>query len=125
MAGAQPPTDMAANQPPPADPMQVPPPADPMAGAPPPAPDMAATDPMAGSTPEMAPPPVAGTTGDVPPPPPAEPVMKKTPATAEVAEDDMTTTMGIAGLGLVGLAVLFIMMKKNRARRIDLSQTQV
>jgi len=133
---AQPPTqpatpDVAANTAPPGqDPMQVPPTGDMNPAQQPaaqPGQQVAQTDPMAQSTPEMAPPPVAGTNEAPPPPPPVDqqPVQKKAPATAEAPQDDMTTTMGIAGLGLVGLAVPFIMMKKNRARRIDLSQTQV
>jgi hypothetical protein len=80
------------------------------------------------NSPDTAPPPVSGTT-EPPAAPPSEgdPVKKKGPAPAEVvsASDDTTMMLGVCGVALVLLVGVFVIMKKNRARQIDLSQTQV
>ncbi|MCM2281172.1 MAG: hypothetical protein NDI61_04925 [Bdellovibrionaceae bacterium] len=133
-----PPVDptMAANQPPPgSDPMAIPPgepmPDPSMGGMPPtdPAATQAANspaDPMA-ADPAATTPPVAGTTGEPPPPPvDADPVKKKAPAAADLAAtDDTTMLLAVVGVALLLLVGVFMIMRKNRARQIDLSQTQV
>jgi len=47
------------------------------------------------------------------------------PAQVSTGMDDTTMMAGMVGLAALVLLVVFTMMKKNRARQIDLSQTQV
>lgn len=115
-----PPMDQAANASP-TDPTT--PGADPLA-PPPPMPE----DPTAMGT--TAAPPAAE-----PPPPPPPPVeaprpIKKAPPAADVAMDggmdaDTTMIIGLGGILLIAAAVLFVVIRKNRAKRMDLGQTQV
>ncbi|HVK62523.1 MAG TPA: hypothetical protein VM432_13275 [Bdellovibrionales bacterium] len=125
------------------------PPADPFAqqptdtGLPP---DMAAN-----GTDGMAPPPLpedptnesaaAGTVGAVPsdsmepppPPPPLpaepKPVAKKAapaeplPGDEEAMDPDTTMALGVAGLLLIAAAALFVFIRKNRAKKLDMTQT--
>lgn len=125
---------VAANTAPPNDPMMGEPmpdpnaaaPVDPMAAnlsgdastQPPPTVDTAATNP--------APAPVAATSAPPPVPAEADPVKKKAPAAADVAAtDDTTMLLAVVGVALLLLVGVFMIMRKNRARQIDLSQTQV
>lgn len=135
-----PPPDMAQAAPP-APPMDA---QDPLA-APPPPPDMAMNDPMAAppsgpgpaSTPDSAamgsmepPPPPADSMAPPPPPPPeppAPPKPKKAPPVDVASGSDPDTVMaiGFGGILLIAAAVLFVVIRKNRAKRMDLGQTQV
>jgi hypothetical protein len=127
-----PPMDMA---PPPADdfqqmaenPQQMP--NDMAMEPPPPAPpqDFNPEDPASGD--EAA----IGSIAPPPPPPPDQmappepkPVAKKA-ASAEVSSADSETLMalGFAGILALAIAVLFTVIRKNRARHADLGQTQV
>ncbi len=122
---------MAQNQMPPADPMQEP--------MPEPAPSEMPMDPtMAQNQPtdptmqppadpgQMSPPPATGQIEPPANPLDADPVKKKAPATADLASsEDTTMLLMVAGVALLLLVGVFIIMRKNRARQIDLSQTQV
>ncbi len=114
---------------PPTDPTQAPGtnPGDPSAVgavAPPPDPDMPAEPPIA-PPPPLDPGVAVADAGKVPEP---EPIAKKPPretAEAVPAEQDTQLMLGIAGVVLLAVVGGFLIMKKNRARRIDFSQTQV
>lgn len=123
----QPPPDMnvppqpgqqAGNQLPPADI----PGADPLA-PPPPMPDDATNPAATGATASAEPPP--------PPPPPIDPKpVKKAPPSADASMDggmdaDTTMIIGLGGILLIAAAILFVVIRKNRAKRMDLGQTQV
>ncbi len=129
-ATTQPPSD-PFNQLPPsgADPLAPPPPNDAVAnavGAPPVPPvaagTMAVTDPLAPPTAQNpAVPPV------VKPPSLSKP--KKAPATVAAddggMDSDTQLALGAGGILLVAAAILFVVIKKNRSKRMDLGQTQV
>lgn len=109
---------MAANEPPP--------------GPPPPAPPQPASTPDSGMpvAGQVAPPPPPEQVPPPPPPPVAPPPepkpVAKNKAKAEPAEDpDATMALGLAGILIMAAAVLFVVLRKNRAKRVDLSQTQV
>ena len=140
-APAQPmPQPVAAVAPPPQpaqDPLAPPPPAEQMAAnePPPPAPPEQPANPtnVAGTTAPPPPDPIAP-----PPPPPIEPPkkmdakpVKPRPAaaaadTADGGMDSETTMMiGLGGILLIAAAILFVVIRKNRAKRLDLGQTQV
>ncbi len=113
--------------------------------APPPvAPDMMADpgnlpmDPIAGGTEDpLASPPGSGDLGtplpDMTAPPPPTVGATNTPgsspsgpnAVAEAGDDDMTTTLALVGVVLLAGVGLMVVMKKNRSRRMDLTQTQI
>ena len=101
------------------DPLAPPPPVD---MAPPTAPAAAAgtvaTDPMAPPAPAAQ---VAAT------PPPAPKPAKKVVTTTVTQDnsDDTTMALGVGGVLLLAAAALFIFIRKNRAKRMDLGQTQV
>lgn len=105
--------------------------------------DPLANPPPMDPPPPPPPPPLGGSTGTVdqsnlppqdplvPPPPPveAQPVQKR-PSKQAMSDDlasDPDTLMLIGGGGVILLAavVLFVMIRKNRSKRIDLGQTQV
>lgn len=127
-----------ASAPPPPPPDAPPPPdfsppsmADSM--APPPPGDMP-PGPSPASTPDMAaggvappPPPDQQVPPPPPPPPPPEPKKPMKPVAAGEGESDPDTTMamGLGAILLIAAAVLFVVLRKNRAKRVDLSQTQV
>jgi hypothetical protein len=92
---------VGANNPAPPD-LNQPPPPPPQQAAPPP------------------PPPVAS----MPPAPPAKPKMNA-PIDASSSDPDTTMILAAAGVVLLGVAAAFVVVRKNRAKRIDLSQTQV
>lgn len=139
---------MGTTAPPPADPFNAPPPGqavadnganpDPLAPPPPndamaqqaqqmaPPPEQPATDPMA--------PPPAQQAAVEPPPPAAPPVAakpaKKPMAAAPMDEEgamdpDTTLALGVGGILILAAAILFVVIRKNRAKRMDLGQTQV
>jgi hypothetical protein len=97
------------------DPSQMPPP-------PPPPPDMNQGQP---------PPPPIGSTEPPPPPPPSDPPPPpdKKPraavASAEGGDPDTMMAMGFGGILILAAAFLYIVIRKNRAKRVDLGQTQV
>ena len=109
-----------------ADPLAPPPPNDAMG-------QQAGTAP----TPASVPPTAAGTTTTDPlaPPvaqvaPPAKPkkaAVAKVEAPAEEGGMDPDTTMalGVGGVLILAAAILFVVIRKNRAKRMDLGQTQV
>lgn len=100
------------------DPLAPPPPSDSM--APPAAATTAATDPM-------APPPPAAAAVQTPPPSAVASKTKKATVTAdeEGNSDDTTMALGVGAVLLLAAAVLFVLIRKNRAKRMDLGQTQV
>jgi hypothetical protein len=128
-------------QPPPPPGPSAPPTAamnDTMPAPPPPPPDMntppggAAAGAAAGTMANnMAPPPPPPSQEMAPPPPPPppepKPVAKKAPAAAVDSGSDPDTMMaiGFGGILLIAAAALFVVIRKNRAKRVDLSQTQV
>lgn len=112
-----PPTDMAMNDIPP-------PPSQSPAGVGTPDPMAAGQTGGAQAVPPPPPPP------DIPPPPPPEPkpVAKKMQQMDKIdaePEADQMMWLGAGGIMLMAAAVLYVVIKKNRAKRIDLSQTQV
>jgi hypothetical protein len=112
-----PPTDMAMNDIPP-------PPSQSPAGVG--TPDPMAAGQMGGAQNVPPPPPPP----DIPPPPPPEPkpVAKKMQQMDKIdsePEADQMMWLGAGGIMLMAAAVLYVVIKKNRAKRIDLSQTQV
>lgn len=153
--GGTPPTDptmMAQNQMPPTDPTMAEPMPDPTNGGLPTDPSMATQnqmpDPMSGGMPtdpsmgqaqttdptmqpptdpgQMNPPPVVAQPEQPASPMDADPVKKKAPAAADIAaSEDTTMLLMVVGVALLLLVGVFIIMRKNRARQIDLSQTQV
>lgn len=128
------PVQMAATETPPAvepvlDPTNAPPPfpADPVidpsntmaANVPPPPP----VDPTASASP---PPPAQAMVEPPPPPPPAEAPPKKVKSPVdEAGEEDSTLLLAAAGVMLLVASGMFVFIRKRRAARIDLSQTQV
>lgn len=139
----QPPVDVAANTAPPSDPFAQTPPnvatngaptgADPMAPPPPMGDDPtangtagAAASVAAGGTDPMAPPPMPPTETAVAPPAP-KPVVKRAAVVEEADGMDADTTMalGVGGVLLLAAAILFVVIRKKRATRMDLGQTQV
>lgn len=100
------------------DPNQMPPPADPLAANPTATP---ASDPLAAGTtaaPPSEPPP--------PPPPPkkanaAPPPMD--PMAGGTEEADQMMTMGLAGIVLLAAGAVFFMIRRNKSRKVDLTQT--
>ena len=85
-----------------------------------------------------APPPVtaAGSTApppqenQAPPPPPVPAKPKKVAKEAAPADEggmdaDTTMALGVGGVLLLAAAILFVVIRKNRAKRMDLGQTQV
>ncbi len=117
--GGQPAPDQAAPPPPPVAENQPPPPPPPPQGLP--------EQPQ--QAPPPPPPPMQAVNEPPPPPPPQEKpasTPRKNPAAIAETKDDNDTMMTIA-LGGVALlaAVGFIVIRKNREKRVDLSQTQV
>jgi hypothetical protein len=122
-----PPVNVAGNDPQPPTGAQMPPPG-----------------PGPASTPNGG---TAGTTGApppdqmVPPPPPPPPVAEVPPAPpkpkpkvaaqpadaadASATDPDTIMAVGFGGILLLAAAVLFVVIRKNRAKRMDLGQTQV
>ena len=134
LAGGQQPggMDPLAQQQPPADPLAQPGGFDPLAQNQPPADPLAqptpASDPLAMGTTEPPPPPPM----DPPPAPPADPATdpgmqasnnQPIPGEASSAEADQMMTMGLAGIVLLAAGAVFFLMKRNRSRKIDLTQT--
>jgi len=127
-----PPMDALAPPPPPnmAD-MGAPPPPPPGA-MPPGSPSPASTPDIPGGAAAMAPPPPPPPDQGAPPPPPppAAPEAKR-PSKAPMANNggesdpDTTMAMGLGAILLIAAAVLFVVLRKNRAKRVDLGQTQV
>ena len=119
---------------PPPDNMAQPPPHD-MGGAPPPPADMGGTDmpppPAVGQAEAPSIPPPPPPPSMEPPPPPPPPAFKprdqkaKRPMEVGAADPDTTLALGVAGVVVLALAVLYIIIRKNRAKRVDFSQTQV
>lgn len=107
---SQDPNTIAAAEPPPPPP--PPPPMDPPS-------DMGAVGGL-GQAPEQVPPPP-------PPPPEPKPVAKKPQFDDEASANDPDTmmAMGVGGILLLAAAVLFVILRRNRAKRVDLGQTQV
>lgn len=70
-----------------------------------------------------------------PPPPPSTPEQAESPAVAQTetetevsalgSDPDTLMAMGFGGLLLIAAATLFVVIRKNRAKRVGLSQTQV
>ncbi|MES2964623.1 MAG: hypothetical protein V4760_12085 [Bdellovibrionota bacterium] len=125
----------------PVDPMQPPPdiPPQPQASNLPPDQGMPGADPLAPPPPMPEDPTATGTTSappmNEPPPPPPPPVdegpkpIKKAPI-ADASMDggmdaDTTMIIGLGGILLIAAAILFVVIRKNRAKRMDLGQTQV
>ena len=107
-----PPSDFAANgAPPPMDP-----PMDASGGA------MAGVDPL-------APPPPPAPPVEAAPPPEPRPVAKRPPmdevSESAMGDPDTVMMMGFAGILIIAAAVLFVVIRKNRSKRMDLGQTQV
>ena len=148
--GAPPGKDLAMNDIPPPPPTGANPTPGAMPGAPngasgmnppppggmnPPAPPGAAAGTVAGAAG------AAGASGLNPPPPPPppdipapappepKPVAKKMAAPDKMAstdsDPDQMMWLGAGGIMLMAAAVLYVVIKKNRAKRVDLSQTQV
>lgn len=126
-----PPMDVAQDLPPPPPPMdttELPPPPTDMAMndiPPPPTPGPAAVGAMDPSMNVPPPPPP-----DIPPPPPPEPKpvakkMQMDKIDSGEPEADQMMWLGAGGIMLMAAAILYVVIKKNRAKRIDLSQTQV
>ena len=141
--GAPPGKDLAMNDIPPPPPTG----ANPAAGAMPGAPNGMNPPPPGGTNPPVPPGAAAagavaaaGAPGAMPPPPPPPPDIPA-PAPAEpkpvkkmASPDKMASTdsdpdqmmwLGAGGIMLMAAAVLYVVIKKNRAKRVDLSQTQV
>jgi hypothetical protein len=107
------------------DPLAPPPPNDAAAAGVNPAPPVAAgtvaaTDPLAPPAPAQ----------NQAAPQPVKPVKaKKAPAVAAADEGgmdpDTTMALGVGGVLLLAAAILFVVIRKNRAKRMDLGQTQV
>jgi hypothetical protein len=133
-------TGGGAVPPPPAP--EAAPPMPPVAEVPPPPPGGGAVSPSPASTPDMAPPPgqQAGVNPPPPPPPPdqaapppppppsqasTEPPKKKVAPAKDSGDDDMMMFGGIGVVCAVAVAAIVLIVRKNRARSIDLSQTQV
>jgi hypothetical protein len=129
-----PPVDQVAPPPPPTEVAQndLPPP------PPPPTPPTPASTPDGGTgapgTVEPPPPPPPPPVDQAPPPPPPPPAMEggapKRPPIAKGAEEadedqDTTMAMGLGAILLIAAAVLFVVLRRNRAKRVDLGQTQV
>ena len=108
----------------------VPPPAggdmDPTGGAPPSA---APAPPVQAAATPAPPPPVANIEPPPPPPPPPAPPKKPTAqvsvAEPAAADQDMMMWIGAGGILILASVAILVVIKKNRAKRIDLSQTQV
>jgi hypothetical protein len=113
-----------------------------MAIAPEPMPDM--TDPMGANNFQGGLDPMAANTADpgipdipdvpVPDPSPAgaaagiaagTPGTSPSPAATAGADEDMTMTLALVGVVLLAAVGLMVVMKKNRTRRMDLTQTQI
>lgn len=118
----QPPTGQDPLAMPPADPLA---PNDPVAQIPP-------NDPLAQPTGTPASDPtMAGTTEPPPPPPPADPPPSDPSNQAATGADpvagtdeaDQMMTMGLAGIVLLAAGAVFFLMRRNRSRKIDLTQT--
>ena len=131
----QPPPNSAAMgkvAPPPADPFNAPPPAQAASQAPPSGPDplappppsdaMNATPPAQAANDPMAPPPAAPTVAAKPP---KKPVAAAAPAEESGMDPDTTLALGVGGILILAAAILFVVIRKNRAKRMDLGQTQV
>ncbi len=103
------------------DPLAPPPPVD---MAPPTAPVAAAAAGTVAADP-MAPPAPAAQVAAKPPlaPKPAKKVVTTT--VTQDNSDDTTMALGVGGVLLLAAAALFIFIRKNRAKRMDLGQTQV
>jgi hypothetical protein len=134
---------MGTTAPPPADPFNAPPPvadngANPDPLAPPPPTDAMAqqappTDAPPAAADPMAPPPAQQAA--VEPPPPAAPPVAAKPAKKPVVaapmdeegamDPDTTLALGVGGILILAAAILFVVIRKNRAKRMDLGQTQV
>lgn len=122
-----PPANVAAEPPPPPAPdmNELPPP--------PPPTDVAMNDlppppPAAGSVDNAVPPPPPMETPPPPPPVPEPTVVKKAKPIEHMdsePEADQMMWLTAGGIMLLAAAVLYVIIKKNRAKRIDLSQTQV
>ncbi|MEK7355549.1 MAG: hypothetical protein AAB250_03825 [Bdellovibrionota bacterium] len=98
-------------------------------------------DPLAPPPPMPEDPTATGATGAIPPPdaapPPPPPAVdsgpkpvKKAPPIADASMDggmdaDTTMIIGLGGILLIAAAILFVVIRKNRAKRMDLGQTQV
>lgn len=130
LVGGQQPGGMDPLAQPPADPLAQPGGFDPLAQNQPPVDPLAqptpASDPLAMGTTEPPPPPPM----DPPPAPPADPVSdpamqasNNQPGDASSAEADQMMTMGLAGIVLLAAGAVFFLMKRNRSRKIDLTQT--
>ncbi len=133
--GAMPPGNdplaMNPTPPPPADPLAQPPmpPGDPLAAAPTATP---ASDPMAAGAVAAMPP-----SEPPPPPPPAEPPSAAPapvehgqqqhagaePAAAGTEEADNMMMMGLSGIILLAAGAVFFMIRRNKSRKVDLTQT--
>ncbi len=107
---------------PPADPLAPPPmpPSEPLAAAPTATP---ASDPMAAGTAAIPP-------SEPPPPPPAEVAQAQTEpeptaatATAGTEEADNMMMMGLSGIILLAAGAVLVMIKRNKSRKVDLTQT--
>lgn len=122
----QPPPNMAVNDIPPPPP--VAPPNQPMVASTP--------DSQLNASGQIAPPPPPPPDQQVPPPPPPpppdrptepKPIVKKSKPqdSLDASDPDTMMMMGLGGILVMAAAVLFVVLRKNRAKRIDLSQTQV
>lgn len=135
------PSEQIAAAPPAEMPTELPPPPeDPLATAPQDPTSIASNDMVPPPPPPPPPPPVdQGTVGGIappveqapppPPPPPMDPkpIAKKPSFNEDASANDPDTmmAMGVGGILLLAAAVLFVILKRNRAKRVDLSQTQV
>lgn len=129
LAPPPPMNDPLAAAPPSSDPLAPPPGADPLAPPPPPP-----SDPLAAAPPSD---PLAGSAGTVgandplappPPPPPVEEPAKKpmpVPDVAAAGDGDQTMFMVLIGLVLLAAAGALIVIRKNKAKKMDLGQTQI
>lgn len=124
----QPPPDLAQQQPvvdplaPPVDPTL-----NPVAAVPTATPASEPTTPIAGTTEPPPPPPPAA---EPPAPPPPVPVAQQQPppvddmsAQSSTEEADNMMMMGLAGIVLLAAGSVFMLMRRNRARKVDLTQT--
>jgi hypothetical protein len=136
-----PPPPVAGNNVPPQDPAMAPPPPpppgppgqqavannnDPLA----PPPDMSATPASVGNT-AAVPPPPPPPSGNDPLAPPPGPKPAKAAGKKVVAEDasgydaDTMMVIGLGGILIIAAAFVWVVIRKNRAKRMDLGQTQV
>ena len=132
MNGGMPPTNVAGNDPlaPPPGQMPAPPPPGPGPASTPDTTGMGKTgappaDPMA---PPPPPPPVDASAPPPPPPVAAKPKVKSAAPVGEpegASDPDTMMAVGFGGILLLAAAVLFVVIRKNRAKRMDLGQTQV